>query len=254
MSARCSRPSDTARSARDRVGDPRVLDLVERRRVRPREQLRRRAERHEVDDLRKALIADMRGRIKEDEAEPPIKDGPWLYYERFRKRQQYPLYCRKPVGAAREQVILDGPKEARGLDYFEIGAANPSPDHRWMAWSADTTGGESYTIRIRDLETGKDHDRLTRTSGEIIWGRNSGFLYYVELDKSQRPYRVMRHRLGDRQAEDVELYREVESGWFVALDSTQDDRYGFILVHDHETSEVLLLDLDDAAEVPAPIS
>lgn len=208
--------------------------------------------------LQKQLIAEMRGRMREDEAEPPLKDGEYLYYERYRKRQQYPLFCRRKIGAdagkpGREEVLVDGPREAREFDYFDMGATQPSPDQKLMAWAADTTGSESYVVRVRDLATGKDHDKLSRTSGDIVWGRNSAFFYYVELDSSQRPHRVMRHRLGDRQSADIEMYREADSGWFVGLDITQDDRYGFISVHDHETSEVLLLDLDDAAETPVPI-
>jgi oligopeptidase B len=203
--------------------------------------------------LQKALIAEMRGRIREDESEPPLKDGPYLYYERYRKRQQYPVYCRRKIDAKREEILLDCPSEAREHDYFELGSAQPSPDHRLMGWAADTTGSESYIMRVRDLATAKDHDRLTRTSGELIWGRDSTFFYYIDLDKSQRPYRVMRHRVGDRQAQDVEIYREADTGWFVSLDITQDDRYGFISIHDHETSEILLLDLTDAAEVPVPV-
>lgn len=203
--------------------------------------------------LQKTLIAEMRGRLREDESEPPMKDGPWLYYERFRKRQQYPVFCRRLIGSKREVILLDGPREARDFDYFDIGATQPSPDHSKMVWAADTTGSESYVLRLRDLATGKDHDKLSRTSGEVIWGRNGQFFYYIELDSSQRPYRVMRHRLGDRQKDDVEIYRETDSGWFVGLDITQDDRYGFISIHDHETSEVLLLDLDDAGEVPVPV-
>ena len=203
--------------------------------------------------LQKTLIAEMRGRMREDEAEPPLKDGEWLYYERYRKRQQYSLFCRKKIGSKREKVLLDGPKEAREHDYFDMGATQPSPDHRLMVWGADTTGSESYVLRLRDLETGKDHDRIARSSGDVVWGRNSAFFYYVELDASQRPYRVMRHRLGEKQKDDVEIYREPDSGWFVGLDITQDDRYGFISIHDHETSEILLLDLDDAGEVPVPV-
>jgi oligopeptidase B len=202
--------------------------------------------------LRKTLIAEMRGRIREDDAEPPLKDGDFLYYERYRKRQQYPLYCRRPVAGGRESILIDGPREARAHDYFDLGAAEISPDHRLLAWAADTTGAESYLIRVRDLATGRDSDRITRAAGDIVWGRNSRFFYYVELDASQRPYRVMRHVLGEKRKQDVEIYREVDTGWFVSLDVTQDNRFGFILVHDHETSEVLLLDLDDQAEKAAP--
>lgn len=203
--------------------------------------------------LQKQLIAEMRGRMVEDESEPAWKDGPWLYYERYRKGAQYTLTCRKPAEGGREQILLDGPKEARGLDYFDIGAAAISPDHGLMAWAADLTGSESYIIRVRDLSTGEDRDRLERTSGDIVWGRDGSFFYYIELDASQRPYRVLRHRLGETQSEDVEVYREADSGWFVSLDRTQDDRYGFIDIHDHETTEVLLLDLDDPREVPVPV-
>ncbi|MGL5447911.1 MAG: S9 family peptidase [Rhabdaerophilum sp.] len=203
--------------------------------------------------LQKQLISEMRGRMVEDESAPPWKDGPWLYYERYRKGAQYTLCCRKPADGGREHILLDGPKEARGVEYFDIGATAVSPDHTLMAWAADLTGSESYIIRVRDLATGLDQDRLERTSGDIVWGRDGTFFYYIELDQSQRPYRVMRHRLGDEQAQDAEIFREADSGWFVSLDRTQDDRYGFIDIHDHETTEVLLLDLDDPREVPVPV-
>jgi oligopeptidase B len=203
--------------------------------------------------LQKQLVAEMRGRMVEDESAPPWRDGPFLYYERYRKGAQYTLCCRKPVEGGREQVMLDGPKEARGLDYFDLGGVAVSPDHSLMAWAADLTGSESYVIRVRDLATGVDADKLERSSGDLVWGRDGRFFYYIELDASQRPYRVMRHRLGEPQEADVEIYREADSGWFVSLDRTQDDRYAFIDIHDHETTEVLLLDLDDAREVPVPV-
>lgn len=204
--------------------------------------------------LRDVLIKEMRGRMVEDESEPPWKDGGFLYYERFSAGAQYPLYCRKPIDGNREQILLDGPKEARKLEYFDVRATQPSPNHALLAWAADTTGSESYIIRLRDLTTMRDHDTLTMTSGEVVWGRDGTFFYYIELDLSQRPFRVLRHRLGDPQSADIEIYRDQDAaGWFLSLDVTQDDRYGFIDIHDHETTEVLLLDLDDPGEVPVPI-
>jgi oligopeptidase B len=94
-------------------------------------------------------------------------------------------------------------------------------------------------------------DRLEFTSGDVVWGRDGSFFYYIELDKSQRPWRIMRHRLGEPQSADREIFREEGTGWFLSMDRTQDDRYGFIDVHDHETAEVHLLDLDDPDETPA---
>ncbi len=203
-----------------------------------------------LQGLQKTLIAEMRGRLQEDESEPAQKDGAWLYYERYRKRQQYAIYCRRPVAGGKEQLLLDTPREARAFAYFAVGAVQPCPQHRRLAWSADTTGSESYVIRLRDLASGKDEDRLRFTSGDVVWGRSGEFLYYVALDKSQRPYRVMRHSRGEPQKQDVEIYRERDSGWFVSIDVTQDEAYAILSVRDHETSEVRSIDLGDPEASP----
>jgi len=200
--------------------------------------------------LQKALALEMRGRMEEEESEPPFRHGDFLYYERYRKGQDYALACRKRLNAktgtpGREEVLFDGQKEARDFEYFDAGAVEPSPNHALVVWAADVTGAESYTLRLRDLATGLDHDRLERSSGEVVWGRNSRFFYYIALDANQRPHRVMRHKLGEDQAQDEELFREEDTGWFVSLSSTQDERFLLIDIHDHETSECRLVDLAD---------
>ena len=56
-----------------------------------------------------------------------------------------------------EQVLLDENVLAEGHDYFALGNLAVSPDHRWLAYSTDTTGGERYTMRfIGTSETGSE--------------------------------------------------------------------------------------------------
>ncbi len=60
-------------------------------------------------ELQRALVAEMRGRIKEDDSSVPAADGPFLYFTRFREGGQHPLICRRPAGAiAGETIVLDG--------------------------------------------------------------------------------------------------------------------------------------------------
>jgi oligopeptidase B len=201
--------------------------------------------------LRRRLVKEMRGRIKEDDATVPEPDGPFAYYTRYREGGQHPLVCREPRDGGAEELLLDGDREGRGKSYFDLGDADHSPDHTLLAWSADDKGSEYFTIRVRDLSTGRDlPDAIPATSGEVVWGGDSQVLYYVELDESHRPARVKRHRLGTPVEEDELIYEEHQAGWFVDIDITSSDAFITISVGDHETSEVWLLDHHDAAAKP----
>lgn len=213
-----------------------------------------------VAALRKTLVAEMRGRIREDDGSVPEPDGPFAYYTRHRDGGQHPLVCRRPrtvvvvpgQGAETateggpeegEVILLDGDREGEGLAFFEIAAAVQSDDHTLLAWSADTNGSELHTIRVRDLATGLDGpDRIEATTGEVVWTKDGSAFHYVALDENHRPARVMLHRLGTAQAEDRLIYEEADAGFFVHIDTTQSRDYLTVTASDHETSEVHLLD------------
>lgn len=209
--------------------------------------------------LQRTLIGEMRGRIKEDDSELPQPDGPFLYYSRYRRGGEHPLICRKPRRdkgkAGREQVMLDADALSEGKEFFDLGDAEHSPDHRLLAWSADEAGSELYQIRIRDLATGEDlPDAIAETSGEMIWAADSRAFVYVALDADHRPTRVLRHRLGTPQSTDELLYEETDPGLFADIDQTQSRRFLLISSSDHETSEVWLVDLQDEAGRPRLIA
>jgi oligopeptidase B len=142
-------------------------------------------------------------------------------------------------------VLLDGNKEAEGQRYWQLGAAAHSPDHRYLAYAVDKKGSELFTIKIRDLSTGKDlREAMPDTRSSIIWGGDSKTLFYVRLDANQRPLYVYRHRVGTPGKSDVLIYEEKDKGFYVAVDQTQSSRFVVIEAHDHQTTEVYLIDAD----------
>ncbi len=196
-----------------------------------------------VASLRKRLVRELRGRLREDDSSVPLPDGPWAYYQRYREGGQHPLLCRQPVNGGEEEVLIDGDAEAQGLASFHLGAAAHSPDHRYVAWAVDTTGAESWLIRIRDLHSGEDlPDVLEQARGDMEWAADSHTLFYTWHDESHRPRRVYRHQLATAQAADTLVYEEPDPGFFVGVDSTPSRRYLVIESHDHTTSEVRLID------------
>jgi oligopeptidase B len=201
-----------------------------------------------TEALREAIYKEIRGRMKEDDSGVPTPDGPWAYNSRMLEGKQYPLIVRTPRDGGQEQVLLDCNVEA-GDDYFGFAGAEHDFSHRYLAWAADRAGSEYYDIVIRDLETGADSPEvITNTAGDYVWSNDSRSLYYAEYDENHRPFRIRRHDIGTEQASDAIVYEEKDPGFFVGVGRTQSDRFIVIDAHDHQTSEVWLIDADKGGE------
>ena len=195
--------------------------------------------------LRETLFAELKGRIKQDDSSVPMADGPFDYYSRFREGGQHRLYCRRPRGGGTETLLIDGDALAAGKPFFDLGGAEQSPDHRLIAWSCDDKGSEFYTVRLLDCDSGAmREDAVPDTGGGVVWAADSASCLYVRLDENHRPSKVFRHRLGTSAQADELVYEEADAGMFVSLDETRSKRFATINIHDHETSEVWLVDLD----------
>ncbi|NVN84787.1 MAG: S9 family peptidase [Rhodopseudomonas sp.] len=197
-------------------------------------------------DLQKKLVAEMRGRIKEDDSSVPAPDGPFAYMRKFREGGQHELFARQPRDGGEPQIILDGDALAKDHSYFRFGGARHSPDHKLEAWSADVKGSEYFTIRVRDWASGADlSDLVEETDGGVVWALDSKAFFYVKLDDNHRPMQVWRHNLGALQEEDELIYEEPDSGWFTHIHESASGRFCVIAGGDHETSEQRLIDLSN---------
>jgi oligopeptidase B len=201
--------------------------------------------------LQKKLIAEMRGRIKEDDSSVPSPDGAYAYFRKFREGGQHELFGRMPRHGGEHEIILDGDELSARHDYFKFGGARHSPDHKLEAWSADVKGSEYFTIRVRDWATAKDLDDLIEeTDGGVVWSADSKAFFYVKLDDNHRPMQVWLHRLGTPQANDLLVYEEQDAGWFTHIHESTSGRFCVIAGGDHETSEQRLIDVSDVTAPP----
>jgi oligopeptidase B len=201
--------------------------------------------------LQKTLVAEMRGRIKEDDSSVPAPDGPYSYLRKFREGGQHEMFGRTPRDGGDAAIILDGDRLAANHKYFKFGGARHSPDHALQAWSADIAGSEYFSIRVRDWATGEDSpDLVEETDGGMVWTLDSKAFFYVKLDDNHRPMQVWRHRLGTTQVDDTLIYEEQDAGWFTHIHESASGRFCVIAGGDHETSEQQLIDLSDYGAPP----
>ena len=154
--------------------------------------------------------------------------------------QQYAIHCRRPRGGGPddEQILLDENALAAGHDYFSLGGFEISPDHRLLAYSVDFTGGERYTLRFRDLETGADlADVVDDVTYGLAWADDARTCFYVRPDDAMRPYEVWRHALGTPAADDVLVFREDDERFFIDIGRTRCGRFVLIESSSKLTSE-----------------
>jgi oligopeptidase B len=204
-----------------------------------------------VKPLIEAMVAEMRGRIKEDDSSVPSPDGPWEYFDSFREGGQYPLIGRRPRGGGPDQIMLDGDALAEGKPFFDLGGAAHSPDHARLAWSYDDKGSEFFTLRVRDLATGGDlADELVETGGDAVWSSDAARLYYIRLDDNHRPLKIYRHRIGARQEADELIFEETDTTVFVGMGETTASGLAIISGAQSDSTETFVLDLDDPAARP----
>lgn len=201
--------------------------------------------------LADTLFAEMRGRIKEDDATVPQKDGDWLYWSDHETGGEYRRWWRKPVSGGEATLILDEPALAKGKEYFVLGGFSVSNNGRYLAYAYDDTGSERFLLKVKDLETGAHlPDEIPGMLSDIVWtADDKGFLYGL-ANEQWRTDNARYHRLGSDPAEDVELYHEADEGYRVGVGETQSRKWIVISTGDHVTSEVRLLPADDPFATP----
>ncbi len=200
-----------------------------------------------TDGLQERLYQELRGRIKESDLSVPTREDGWLYYSRTETGAQYPIFCRRRDGAeAPEEILLDVNRLAAGHAYFRMGAFEVSPDHRLLAYSADTTGAESFTIFVKDLATGELFaETVEGASPGAAWANDSRTLFYLLLDEVRRPSRLFRHIVGEDPTDDALVYHEPDEAFFLDIHRTRSRRYLVLELASHSTSEARYLSADD---------
>ena len=196
--------------------------------------------------LTKTLTDEIIGRIKQDDSSVPAKKGDYSFYTRFETGQQYPIYLRKLLKTGEEQVILDVNKMAAGKDFYQIGNYAISPDQNLVAYAEDTNGRRQYTVRIRDLRTGKDlPDVLTGVEASLAWSSDSKHLFYIEKDKQTLlGNKIRRHQLGEPVAKDVLMYEETDTSFYTGIGNSSDDKFVVLWLGSTVSSEIRVLPAD----------
>jgi len=196
------------------------------------------------------LYREMRGRIKEADLEVPYRRGDYLYYSRTEQGQQYPIRARKRETLdAPEEILLDLNELARGEKFFSLGAFEVSDDGNLLAYSTDVTGFRLYTLRIKDLRTGRLlADRIEKANSPK-WAADNRTLFYVAEDAAKRPFRAHRHTVGT-VGDDPVVFEESDELFRLHATRSSDRSFVFLSSSSSTADEVRALPADRPGDAP----
>ncbi len=200
-----------------------------------------------VKVLQEKLFQEMKGRIKEKDESVPVKDGNYFYYAKYIEGGEYAVYCRKKGSlTAPEEIILDGNKLGKGKKYFSVGGYEISDNEAIMAYGTDTISRRNYTVRFKDLKTGKlFKDQIKNTEGgSYAWAADNKTLFYIVRDQQTLlGYQVWRHVLGTDVKSDALIYEEKDNQFYMGLYRMKSKKYIAIgCDHNGVSSEYRLLE------------
>ena len=190
------------------------------------------------------LKSEIEGRVEKDDSSPFMKRGRFEYATAYVAGAEHYRVLRRETATGREEVVLDFDAIGKGQGFFDPGGYEPSPDHRLIAWCADRTGAERFTIRIRDVASGRDLPDVVEQAGtSIVWSQDGGALLYQPLDEDNRVLAVATHRLGTPQAADRQLMRESDPSYPLTLWMSASEQYAIVAATSADDAEITVIDL-----------
>lgn len=199
-----------------------------------------------TEDFQKNLFDEIVGRIKQDDESVPYCDNGYFYITRFEKGKEHPIYSRKKGNLeAKEEIMLDENQLAKPFDYYKIAGKNVSPNNQIVAFGEDKLSRRIYTIRFKNLATGKFlTDKIENTTGGTVWANDNQTVFYTRKDESLRSYKIFKHKLGSDPSTDQLVFHETDESFSTYIYKTKSKKYLVIGSYATLTQEYQFLNAD----------
>ena len=205
----------------------------------------------DIEHLEQKLFKELKAKIKNKDNSVPKKDGKFVYFFKYNKNSEHPIYYRKNIESNLEEIILDCEKKSKEHSYFNVSSISHSHNHKYLAYNIDISGSEYFSLFIEDTETKKKlSSTINNTTGNIIWSLDNKYIFYVSLNENHRPTKVLKHKIGSNPKTDILIYEEKDPAFFCSIKLSQTKKYLFIRIADHETSEYLIINAESNTTKP----
>ncbi len=207
------------------------------------------------EDAARRLAEAVKDDVVESEFGIPQRQGDWWFVPDLAPGARHPRILRiraegmEPPGRDRidagdAQVLIDFDDVLPG-SYVGVGSVHLSPCERYVAWTEDSTGRESYAVRLRELSTGREIDTgLDGVSSSIVFSQDGDSFFAVHLDSKNRPCEVTRHRT-DCPRDSVSVFQEEDERFRVRVSRSSSGELVFVTAASRGVTKNFYLVADD---------
>lgn len=181
-----------------------------------------------TEALQEKLFQEMKGRIKQTDLSVPYFENGYWYYTRFEEGKEYPIHCRKKGKMeATEEVMLDVNKLAEGKSFYNAFVVDVSDDNQKIIFAVDSVGRNNFTIRFKDLSTGKIlKDQIPETWGNAVWSADNKTVFFGSKDLvTLRSDKIYRHILGNDVKKAELIFHEKDETYNVGVGRSKSKKY-----------------------------
>ena len=195
-------------------------------------------------DYKTEIFNEMVNKIPDKEISLKVKKDDFYYFSEIFSNEQYSRYYREQKNDKKE-LLLDLNVLSKDKEYFSISGISPSPEHTLIADGEDLSGRREFNLKVKDLSSNKIIDEnVFNSSGSVVWDNSSKFIFYTKKDpKTLITNKVFRHKLGDKQENDLLIYEEKDPEFNIGISKSRLKKYLFINISKTESSETWILDL-----------
>ncbi|MGE3062785.1 MAG: S9 family peptidase [bacterium] len=197
-------------------------------------------------ELQEKLYQEIIKRIDQsDESVPELIDS-FYYFSKSEEGKDYPIYIRKAnLLDAKEETLLDMNKEGAKHIFYDVRIFEMSEDHRYLAYSFDTTGSEKYTLRVYDTAAKTNMNDEIEDVTSMAWLKDGSGFYYTIEDDISRSYALCFHSVKSHTNRIV--YEETDEKYSIYVSKTRSREYILASVSSNITSEVLYIGANDSS-------
>ena len=198
-------------------------------------------------ELQDKLYNEIISRIEQQDESVPHKLNDYFYYERYEPKKEYPLHCRKKENLNNdEEIMVDVNQLAEGKSFTRVVGLEVSPNNKLLSYGVDFISRRKYTIRFKNLETGKLLDeKIIDTNGYVAWANDNKTVFYTKKDETLRPNKIFKHTVGTDPKNDAEIYHEADSTFRIYVKKSKSQKYIMLICESTLSTEYRFLDADN---------